>query len=350
MWSSSKPWTKAGNVKVTEETSFVGWDAADKMMKSDVDVVILATPPHFRPMHLKAAVEAGKHVFTEKPVAVDPVGVRSVLETAKLAKEKGLAIVAGTQRRYQANYVEIMKRVHSGDIGELVGGQCYWNWGQMFSNWRQEWDPAKSDMENQIRRWVFYTWLSGDHICEQHVHNIDVINWAYQTHPVEAIGVGGRQARTGEHTGNVYDHFAVEFKYLNGARVMSMCRQMDGTEAKVSERVVGAGGYADLDDSGRGIISGAKAYRYEATPPNPYEQEHIELIKSIREGKPINDGENVAISTMTGILGRMSAYTGRAIKWDWAMEKSQLDLRPAKYEFGPNPVDPVAIPGVTKLI
>jgi predicted dehydrogenase len=182
------------------------------------------------------------------------------------------------------------------------------------------------------------------------VHNLDIINWAYGTHPATAVGVGGRQARTGEGTGNVYDHFAVEFEYPNGARILSMCRQMDGTEPRVAERVVGTGGLADLDDSGRGIITGAKAYKYEAVPPNPYEQEHIELIKSIREGKPINDGEQVAISTMTGILGRMSAYTGRAIKWDWVMEKSQLDLSPAKYEFGPNPVDAVAIPGVTKLI
>ncbi len=349
-WSSAKPWTNGKNVKVTEETRYVGWDAADNLIKSDVDLVILACPPHFRPMHLKAAIEAGKHVFAEKPVAVDPVGVRSVIETSKLAREKGLAIVAGTQRRHQANYVEIMRRVHNGDIGELVGGQCYWNWEQMFSSWGQRWDPEKSEMENQIRRWVFYTWLSGDHICEQHVHNLDVINWAFQTHPVTAIGTGGRQRRTGEGTGNVYDHFAVEFEYPNGARILSTCRQMDGTEARVSERVVGTKGSAMLDMSGMGVIDGANAFTYGENPPNPYDQEHVDLINSIRRGNPINEGEQVAISTMTGILGRMSAYTGMQLKWDWVMEKSQLDLSPAKYEFGPNPVDDVAIPGLTKLI
>ncbi len=345
-WSSSQPWQHADKVKVTPETCFTGFDAYKKVINSGVDLVILATSPHFRPMHLKAAIEAGKNVFMEKPVAVDPVGIRSVIQSSELAKTKGLAIVAGTQRRHDPKYVEVIKRVHNGDIGELVAGQCYWlgpcvrNWG--FYHERQ---PSWTDMETQCRNWYFYAWQSGDHIVEQHVHNIDVINWAMGGHPVTAMGMGGRQVRIEPEFGNIYDHFAVEFEYANGARILSMARQTMECAERVAERIVGSKGVAVA-----GLIEGAKPFKYEGPTPNPYEQEHADLIQSIRDGRPLNEGQQVAESTMTAILGRMSAYTGRAIKWDWAMNASKQDLTPPTYELGPLPVAPVPMPGKTQLV
>jgi predicted dehydrogenase len=337
----------AANIKVTSNTSFVGFDAYQKVIASDVDMVILAGPPHFRPPHLKAAIEAGKHVFMEKPAGVDPAGIRSLIASSELAEQKKLAIVAGTQRRHQAHYVEIMKRIQNGDIGEIVAAQCYWNGGDMLGYWKwYEKEPAMSSMEWQCRNWPWFTWLSGDHIVEQHVHNLDVISWAIGSHPVQCMGMGGRQVRT---LGNIYDHFAVEFEYPKGVRVLSMCRQITGCTDSVSERLVGTKG-SSYTDSSIGYIEGPKAYKYDGPNPNPYVQEHADLINSIREGKPLNEGRNVAQSTMSAIMGRMSAYTGRALKWDWAMNASKLDLTPPRYEFGDLPVPPVAVPGKTQLI
>ena len=333
-----------------EERCFAGLDAYKKVIDSGVDMVILATPPHFRPMHLKAAVEAGRNVFMEKPAAVDPVGVRSVLASSELAGQKGLAIVAGTQRRHQPGYIEILKRIHNGDIGEIVGGQCYWNGGDV-AKWGflHKHLPGWSDMEWQLRNWYFFTWLSGDHIVEQHVHNIDVINWAIGTHPARAVGMGGRQSRTAPECGNIFDHFAVEYEYPNGARIMSMCRQVDQCAEQVAERVVGTKGSANADGGGC-RIRGTNAYKYDGPNPNPYVVEHADLITSIRDGKPLNEGKTIAESTLTGIMGRMSAYTGRELSWDWVMNASKLDLTPPNYEFGDYPVAPVAIPGQTKLV
>lgn len=334
-------------VSVTQETSFVGFDAYKKVIACDVDMVILATPPHFRPEHLAAAIEAGKHVFMEKPVAVDPTGIRSIIASSELAKNKTLAIVAGTQRRHQAHYLEIMKRIHRGNIGEVVGGQCYWNMGELWVKKRQ---TGWSDMEWQCRNWLYFTWLSGDHIVEQHVHNLDIINWTIGTHPVQAMGMGGRQVRTGPEYGNIFDHFAIEYEYPNGARVLSMCRQTAGCHEQVSERVVGTKGKTYTDGS-TGFIEGQNPFKYEGESPNPYVQEHADLIASIRRGKPLNEGQQVAESTLTAIMGRMSAYTGRALKWDWVMNASKLDLSPPKYDFGIDlPVRPVAVPGKTKLV
>jgi predicted dehydrogenase len=333
---------KKEQVNVTPERCFVGFDAYKKLLATEVDLVILATPPHFRPSHLAAAVDAGKHVFMEKPVAVDPVGVRSILASSEKAKSKGLAIVAGTQRRHQGSYLELMKRIHKGDIGEIVAAQCYWNGGG--------WDGPTgkpthmSEMEWQIRHWIHFTWLSGDQIVEQHIHNIDVVNWALGSHPVQAMGMGGREVRAGE--GNIFDHFAVEFEYPNGVRVLSMCRHMAGCTDRVSERIVGTKGVAFPDRK----IEGDNAYTYEGSAPNPYIQEQTDLIASIRSGEPLNEGQQVAESTMAAILGRMSAYTGRALKWDWAMNASKLDLSPAKYEFCDLTVRPVSVPGKTLLI
>ncbi|MFC2157626.1 Gfo/Idh/MocA family oxidoreductase [Acidobacteriota bacterium] len=344
----------AGNLAVTKEKMFSGFDNYSQVLASDIDLVILASPPHFRSKHLRAAVAAGKHVFMEKPVAVDPAGIRSVIASSKEAKAKNLSIVAGTQRRHQAHYVDIMKRVHDGDIGEIVSGQCYWNMGGLWvgramDNWVGWKTKGWSDMEWQIRNWLFITWLSGDHIVEQHVHNLDVINWAIGSHPVKCSGMGGRQARTAPQYGNIFDHFAIEYEYANGARIMSMCRQTPGASNNVSERVIGTNGLS-YTDGANGYIKGNKEFKYEKESPNPYVQEHIDLIAGIRAGKPLNEGQQVAESTMTAIMGRMSAYTGRAISWDWAMNSSKLDLRPPNYEFGDLPLRPVAIPGETSLV
>ena len=333
-------------IKVTPETSFAGFDAYKKVLASDVSLVILATPPHFRPEHLAAAVEADKHVFMEKPVAVDPIGIRSVIASAQIAEEKKLGIVAGTQRRHQAHYVELLKRVQDGEIGEVVGGQCYWNMGGL---WVKRKKPEWSEMEWQIRNWLYFTWLSGDHITEQHVHNIDVINWATGSPPVKCMGMGGRQVRTGPEYGNIFDHFAIEFEYPNGVRVMSMCRQTPGCADRVSEKIVGTKGFVYTDSSNGYLQKGDSRYE-PGESPTPYVQEHKDLIESIHAGKPLNEAKRVAESTMCAIMGRMSAYTGRELSWKWVMNSSELDLSPEKYEFGDLPVRPIAVPGQTELI
>jgi predicted dehydrogenase len=331
--------------EIADQHCFVGFDAYQGVLDCDIDMVIHATPPGFRPGHLRAAIEAGKHVFTEKPVAVDPVGVRSVIATAALAEAAGLALVAGTQRRHDPAYIATMRRIHDGAIGDLVGGQCYWNQGAL---WCKERQPDWTDMEWQCRNWLYFTWLSGDHIVEQHIHNIDVMNWAFGGPPEKALGMGGREVRTDPKYGNVFDHFAVEFVYPGGARVMSMCRQIHGTSSRVAERLVGTHGVADPS----GHIQGPQAFDYE--PPggewvNPYEQEHRDLIDSIRRDKPLNEGRRVAESTLTAIMGRMSAYTGREVSWKWLIRQSELELGPAEPAFGTLPVAPVAVPGETAL-
>ncbi|MBP1635597.1 MAG: yvaA 1 [Acidobacteria bacterium] len=334
-------------VKVPKDRQFTGFDNYKGVVSCpDVNLIVTAAPPGFRPIHLKAAVEAGKHVFMEKPVAVDPVGVRSVIASSELAAKKGLAIVAGTQRRHQQRYLEMMKRIQDGQIGEIVAAQCYWNQGDL---WVKERTAGMSEIEWQCRNWLYFSWTSGDHIVEQHVHNIDVVNWAMGAMPRNVMGMGGRQVRVAPEYGNIFDHFAVEFEFANGVRVSSMCRQTKGANDRVEERIVGTKGVA-LSTSNSTKITGAAPWTFEGEEINPYVQEHTDLIASIRGGAPLNEGRRIAESTMCAIMGRMSAYTGRALSWDWAMNTSRLDLSPAKYEFGPNPVDPVAIPGVTELI
>ncbi len=341
-WSCSLPWEHSKQVTATRETCFSGFDAYQKVLASGVDMVILAGPPHFRAAQLKAAVEAGKHVFMEKPVAVDPVGIRSIIASAEVAKQKGLAIVAGTQRRHQNSYLELMKRIQDGAIGELLAGEAYWN-GPCTRTYGfyHERQAGWTDMEYVLRNWYFYSWLSGDHIVEQHVHNVDVINWAMGTPPVEALAVGGRQWRVERQYGNIYDHFGVRYRYPNGAVVVSMARQINDTEARVDELVIGTKGRGA---SGR--IEGPNAWRWEGANPNPYEQEHADLIASVRAGKPLNEGRQVAEATLTAIIGRMSAYTGRTVRFKWALEESELNLTPeifrAGYRLGPCPVPPVA--------
>jgi predicted dehydrogenase len=326
-----------------DDRAFVGFEAYRRVIESGVDLVILATPPGFRPAHFAAAIEAGKHVFMEKPVAVDPVGVRQVLAASQLAATKGLAVVAGTQRRHDPKYVEVMRRIHGGTIGEIVAGQVYWNQGGL---WHVERSPGVSDTEWQIRNWLYFAWLSGDHVVEQHIHNIDIANWALRAHPVQANGVGGRQVRVDPSFGHIFDHFAVEFEYPNGARVLSMCRQQDGTSRAVAEHFQGTRGTSD----GNTWIRGEKPWGWpqDRPPVNPYVQEHVDLVASIRAATPLNEGRQVAESTLSAILAREAAYTGQAITWDEIMA-SDLDLSPGPLAFGPMPTPPIAVPGVTQL-
>jgi predicted dehydrogenase len=330
-------------IKVTDGSVFTGFDAYEKLLASGIDLVLIATPPAFRPQHVAAAVRAGTHVFMEKPVAVDPVGVKSILASAELAKQKGLAMVAGTQRRHHAGYVETIRRVHDGEIGEIVSGQVYWNQGGLWMHPRK---PEWSDVEWQLRNWLYFTWLSGDHIVEQHMHNLDVANWVVGAHPVKAVAVGGRQWRTDPAYGHVYDHFAVDFEYPNGVRITSMCRQIDGTAAFVGERFAGTKGQTDAQS----WIRGAREWKRDPAQrvPNPYVQEHADLVASIRAGAPLNEGRAVAESTLTAIMGREAAYTGREITWEQIVD-ADLDLVPKQLAFGPMPVAPVAIPGRTAL-
>lgn len=331
--------------KVTRETLFDGFDNYEKVLKTDVDLVILAAPPGFRPAHLRAAVEAGKHIFAEKPVAVDPVGIRHVMESSAIAKEKGLAIVAGTQRRHSRGYMETMKRIQDGAIGDIVGGQCYW---MQEGLWVKEKQPEWSDMEWQMRNWLYFDWTSGDHVVEQHVQNIDVINWAMGGPPEKCIASGGRFVRTNPKYGNVYDHFDVELEYANGVRVMSMSRQWEGVSYRVGERLIGTKGTSDPV----GVIKGPNAWKYESNEEKrqAYIDEHKDLIASIRSGEPLNEGQRVAESCLTAIMGRMAAYTGETVSYKWCLRASQLDLTPKQLEFGSHKINPVPMPGETKLI
>jgi len=337
------------SVKVTDDTCFAGWDAFKKVLACDVDMVILTTPPHFRAEHLRAAVEAGKHAFTEKPVAVDPVGVRSVIESSELADKKGLTIVAGTQMRRIAHLMEGIKRIHGGDIGEIVGGQCVRIGGGMMGWGPKPRKPEWTDMDWQLRRWLFLTWLSGDFIAEMHVHNLDVMNWALGAHPVQCYGIGGREVRKGEEYGNVFDHFSVEYEYPNGVRIEYIGTQIDGLTYRNDQRLVGTKGKAYLDFA-NAIIEGHRPFKYDGPAWNPELKQHADQISAIREGKRLNEGKRIAESSLTAIMGRMSAYTGRALKWDWVMNASKLELRPQKYEFGDLEMRPVAVPGKTPLI
>ena len=337
-------------VKVTDDKCFVGWDAHQKVLATDVNLVILTQPPHFRPSHLKAAVEAGKHVFMEKPVAVDPVGVRSVIKSSELAEKKGLTILAGTQMRRISHAVEAAKRVGDGAIGTILGGQCV-RLGDAMRSWGpQQRQPGWSDMEWQLRRWLFMTWLSGDFIVEMHVHNLDMMNWLVGAHPVQCMGMGGRQQRTEPEFGDSFDHFAVEYEYPNGLRVEYMGSQMDKVgEGRSDQRLVGAKGLM-YTDSGRVVIQGQNPSEIAWDQQDPCLTQHADQIEAIRRDKRLNEGRRIAESTLTSIMGRMSAYTGRALKWDWAMNASKLDLAPPSYQFGDLPMPPVAIPGKTQLI
>ncbi len=324
------------------EKCFTGFDAYQKVLDAGVDLVILATPPSFRPDHLAAAIQAKKHVFAEKPVAVDPVGARSVMATAQKAKGMELCIVTGTQRRHQRDYVATWQKVSEGSIGDITGGNVYWNGGKL---WHRDPNATWSEMEYMIRNWVNWTWLSGDHIVEQHVHNLDVMNWFTGSHPVKAVGFGSRLRRV---TGNQYDNFGVDFTFENGMHFHSMCRQINGCINNVSERVQGTRGSSNCQNA---IVdlAGNPVWNYEypkdkdgkpttQVSVDPYVQEHIDLVTAIRTGKPINEAENTAVSTMAAIMGRISAYTGKETSYE-EMMNSDLKLGPKVFVLGPVDVD-----------
>ena len=331
---------------VPEGRCFVGLDAYKQLLAlDDINLVILATPPGFRPPQLAEAIRRGKNVFMEKPVAVCPAGIKMVIKASEQAGQKGLGIVAGTQRRHQAEYVETMKRIHDGAIGDIVSAQCYWNMGGLWVNERQ---AGHGDVEWQIRNWLYFTWLSGDHICEQHVHNIDVVNWAFKDLiPEQVHGVGGRQYRTEPKYGHIFDHFGIEFFYPGDVRTISMCRQIEGTQGNVSERVVGTKGVSNCG----GAIEGENAWRYRGPRSNPYVQEHTDLIKSIRDGRPLNEGQRIAESTLCAIMGRESAYSRQQFKTSWFMSRCTLDLLPPDdlKLSDSRPVPPFAVPGQYQL-
>ncbi|MDR1340082.1 MAG: Gfo/Idh/MocA family oxidoreductase, partial [Prevotellaceae bacterium] len=322
------------NNEVPEANRFFGFDAYKKVLAMpEIDVVLLCTPTHFRPEQFKAAVEAGKHVFMEKPCAVDPTGIRTVIAAAKVATGKGLTVVTGNQRRHSRGYWEAYMQVRNGAIGEIVSGAAHWDQGAWWNKpKRAEWN----DMEYNIRNWFNIKWLSGDHILDQAIHNIDIVTWFMGVRPVKAVGFGGRAQRF---TGDIFDFFSVDFYYDQNRRMLTTARQIDGCDGNVSEQVYGtkgmftSGGSLRLEDYSGNII-----WQFDKNTPskNSYDQEHIHLVESIRLGKKINQAEDLAYSTLVAILGREAAYTGKAITWDEIMA-SQLRYGPEKYELGALP-------------
>ena len=326
---------------VPQERCFIGLDAYKQLLETDVNYVILASPPGFRPQHIAASVAAGKHVFAEKPVAVDAAGVRQCFALADQVTAKGTALGAGTQYRHFDPYIESMKRIHGGAIGRLTGARAYYNTGELWSRERQsEW----TDLEFQMRNWLYFTWLSGDHLVEQAIHNVDALNWAFNGHPVRAIGTGGRQVRIGPEFGHIYDHFAIVYEYPDETFATMMCRQQNGTDKKVANEFTGTTGTAYvLPDY---VIKGANPWKYEIAEPNDmYVQEHRDLIASIRAGKPYNELKSVAESSLTAIMGRMSAYSGKTITWEEALNAPE-SLMPQNLTWGPMPMPPVPMPGI----
>ncbi|MFN0196759.1 MAG: Gfo/Idh/MocA family protein [Planctomycetaceae bacterium] len=309
-------------VAVDNDHKFVGFDGYKNVLDSDVDLVILTTPPGFRPIHFEAAVNAGKHIFMEKPVATDVPGVRKVLAAVEVARTKNLAVGVGLQRHHQDEYLETIKRLKDGAIGDIIDMRVYWNSGGVWDPRRSR-EECKTEMEYQMWNWYYYNWLSGDHIVEQHIHNLDVGNWLKGSYPVRASGMGGRQVRTDKKFGEIYDHFAVEYEYADGTRMFSQCRHIQNCWSSVSEYAHGSRGSTNI--SGSQINAGDSIWKYEGKRTDPYQVEHDDLFAAIRSGTPYNEGENGAMSTMTAILGRLATYSGKVIPWDKAL-KSEVAL------------------------
>jgi predicted dehydrogenase len=336
---------------VPEERRFTGFDGYQKAIAL-ADVVILATPPGFRPIHFEEAIKQGKHVFMEKPVATDPAGVQKVLATAAIAKEKKLNVVVGLQRHYQNSYRELFKRKDM--IGDIVAAQAWWDNDGVWVRPRKD---GQTEMEYQMRNWYYFNWLCGDHITEQHIHNLDVINWFKGGYPVKAQGFGGRQVRKGKEHGEIFDHHYVEFEYADGSILNSQCRHMPGTMSKVDELFIGTKGKIACGAANIKDHKGNLLYQYDTKQENnPYQTEHDELFAAIVKGEyKFADAENGAKSTMTSILGRMATYSGQSISWDKAIH-SGIDIHPKVYAWdaqppvvpGPDGYYPIAIPGVTK--
>jgi len=319
---------KEKGIEVPQENQFVGFDAFEKVIDSGVDIVILATPPKFRPQHFEAAVKARKHVFMEKPVAVDPVGIRQIIATARMADAQGLKVVTGTQRRHQHNYINLLKEINNNGIGQIVSANVYWNQGKL---WHRDKNPSWSEMEWMIRDWVNWCWLSGDHIVEQHVHNIDVALWFMGAHPVKAVGFGSRQRRV---TGDQYDNFSVDYVFEDGRHVHSMCRQINGTATAVHEIFHGTKAIATTAEKLRIVdATGNELFVAEGSETSPYVQEHINLVTCIRENIPFNEAEQTAVSNLVAIMGRVSAYTGKEVTYE-EMMNSDMKIGPEKYIMG----------------
>ena len=342
--SSSRAQFHKVGMEIKKENCFVGFDAYKKLLEiPEINYVILATPPHFRPIQLRAAVEAGKNTFIEKPAAVDPAGVRSVIESGEIAKQKGLTIGTGTQRRRDNAYRELIKRLHSGEIGEIKSGIARWLGGEL---WYIEPKEGWSDMEVQLRNWNYYQWLSGDFIVEQFVHSLDLVNWVLQSHPTKAVGLGGRQVRTDPRKfGNIYDHFSIQYEYPNDVTVFCLDRQINGCANHVDDEFIGVDGRANFSYRRTGYKSiNGNSWRFRGDRNNPYQVEHDEFIHAIRTGEPINEAKQLAESTLTAILGREAAYSGQDITWDQVLNSDQ-DFTLKSYDFGDLPVAPVPLPG-----
>ncbi|UYQ92885.1 Gfo/Idh/MocA family oxidoreductase [Chitinophaga horti] len=327
-------------VNVPESNKFVGFDGY-KQAIALADVVILTTPPGFRPIHFEEAIKQGKHVFMEKPVATDPAGIARVLATAEQAKAKKLNVVVGLQRRYQNSYRELFKRVQDGAIGDILSMQVYWNQGAL---WVKPRKPEYTEMEYQMRNWYYFNWLCGDHIVEQHIHNIDVGNWFKGALPVSAVGMGGRSWRNGKEYGEIFDHHYVEYRYADGVVMNSQCRHWKDSTSRVDEELVGTKGRVMCD---RAVIldhKGNTIYKFDKkNENNPYQTEHDELFEAIAKGEyKFEDAKRGAETTLSAIIGRMATYSGQTIPWEKALE-SNINLQPAKYAFdAPPPIIPGA--------
>lgn len=353
-WSSDESVNLNDRIDVPEEHKFDGFDGYNKVIDL-CDVVILTTPPGFRPLHFEAAIKAGKHVFMEKPLAVDAPGVRKVLEVGEMARKKKLNVVVGLQRHYQTVYRKWVNAIHEGAIGDVVTSRVYWNGAGV---WVRERQAGQTEMEYQMRNWYYFNWLCGDHINEQHIHNLDVGNWVKQDYPVLAHGMGGREVRKGKDHGEIFDHHFIEFEYADGSRMFSQCRHIKGCANRVTEGFHGTKGVAPKP----GLIKSNSGYvlmdHDSKNDPNPYQVEHDKLFAAIAKGKyKFDDTENGAKSTMTAIMGRMATYTGQMITWEDAIN-SNVDLSPAKYAWDANPpvmpdakgYYPIAVPGASKVV
>ncbi|MFN4146007.1 MAG: Gfo/Idh/MocA family protein [Runella sp.] len=357
-WSGAEVDVKS-KVDVPKERMFVGFDAY-KQAIALADVVILATPPGFRPIHFEEAIRQNKHVFMEKPLATDAPGVRRVLAAAEEAKNKKRNVVVGLQRHYQRNYREAIARIHDGKIGDIIGGSVYWISGGVWVNPRK---PGQTEMEYQMRNWYYFNWLCGDHINEQHIHNIDVANWVKQSYPISAQGTGGREVRISKEHGEIFDHHIVDFTYADGTLINSQCRHYEGTFSKVDEQFLGTKGRIDSFNGNNTLLKAHKTgkiiYAHEGkSDRNPYQVEHDELFEAVAKGEyKFADAENGAKSTLTAIMGRMATYSGKLITWDEALN-SNIDLMPTQFAWdalpktlpGPDGYYPVAVPGKTIVV
>ncbi len=341
-------------VDVPEERKFVGLDAYQKVMQSDADMVLLCTPPGFRPMQFQAAVAAGKNIFMEKPVAVDGPGVRKILETNKIAKKKGLLVAVGHHLRHEAKHTEVVRQIQEGDIGDVMFMRAYFNTGRIWTRARK---PDQTEMQYQVNNWYHFNWLSGDHIVEQHVHDLDVCNWMMNdANPVEAQSLAGRQQRDDKDYGEIFDHHAVEYTYANGVKLFSYCRQLGGCWNSFSEHAHGTKGVVNIEGHGTSEIhiNGQDVVKRKRGKDG-HQVEHDHLFKAMLAGQPYNEVDRSAAATMTAILGRMASYSGKVVTWDEGIN-SELDLSAKKLTWDADPpVMPLAdgqymipMPGITK--